>query len=72
MPPSLRRSGIGGLAAITLVATSVVFAGSAAAVVPGPPTDVAARAGDQLAEQRHHLVLEPMPLGASGSPAIGR
>jgi len=31
-------------------ATSVAFAGSATAAVPGPPTDVTARAGDQLAE----------------------
>ena len=51
MSCSLRRPGIGILAAITLAATtSVVFTGLATAAVPGPPTDVSARAGDQLAE----------------------
>jgi Lamin Tail Domain/Fibronectin type III domain len=50
LPHSLRRPGIGILAVITLAATSVMFAGSATAAVPGPPTDVTARAGDQLAE----------------------
>jgi 5-hydroxyisourate hydrolase-like protein (transthyretin family) len=32
------------------MASSVMFAGSATAAVPGPPTDVTARAGDQLAQ----------------------
>jgi hypothetical protein len=50
LPRSLRRPAISILAAITLLATSVAFAGSAAAAVPGPPTDVTARADDQLAE----------------------
>jgi hypothetical protein len=50
LPRSLRRPGIGILAAITLLATFVAFAGSATAAVPSPPTDVTARAGDQLAE----------------------
>jgi Fibronectin type III domain/Lamin Tail Domain len=50
LPRSLRRPSIGILAAITLAATSVAFAGSATAAVPGPPTDVTALAGDQLAE----------------------
>jgi P pilus assembly chaperone PapD len=50
LPRSLRRPCIGILAAITLAATSVAFAGSATAAVPSPPTDVTARAGDQLAE----------------------
>jgi 5-hydroxyisourate hydrolase-like protein (transthyretin family) len=50
LPRSLRRPCIGILAAITLLATCVAFAGSATAAVPSPPTDVTARAGDQLAE----------------------
>jgi hypothetical protein len=50
LPHSLRRPGIAILAAIILLATSVAFAGSATAAVPSPPTDVTARAGDQLAE----------------------
>jgi 5-hydroxyisourate hydrolase-like protein (transthyretin family) len=50
LPRSLRWSCIGVLVAITVLATSVMFAGSATAAVPGPPTDVTARAGDQLAQ----------------------
>ena len=50
LPPSLRRPAISILAAITLLATTVAFAGPATAAVPSPPTDVTARAGDQLAE----------------------
>ena len=50
MPRSLRRPGIGILAALIVLATSVMFAGSATAAVPGPPTEVTARAADQLAE----------------------
>jgi P pilus assembly chaperone PapD/5-hydroxyisourate hydrolase-like protein (transthyretin family) len=38
------------LATITLLATSVVVAGPASAAVPSPPTNVTARAGDQLAQ----------------------
>ena len=50
LPRTLRQAGIGILVAITLLATSVLSAGSATAAVPGPPTDVTARAGNQLAE----------------------